>query len=112
VLGGSDACIAVYAGDWAVALVTFDAEVDVLGPMGWRATPLEQLHREPGATPHIETTLARDELILQIRVPATPLAGPRPITRSETGSHTLLRSPLRRWAFRSMATWSVLHGSG
>jgi xanthine dehydrogenase YagS FAD-binding subunit len=31
------------------------------------------LHREPGATPHIETVLAPDELILRIRVPATPL---------------------------------------
>jgi len=29
-LGGSDACIAVYPGDWAVALVAFDAQVDVL----------------------------------------------------------------------------------
>ena len=73
VLGGSDACIAVYPGDWAVALVAFDAEVDVLGSGGRRTIPLEQLHREPGTTPYIETSLARDELILRIRVPATPL---------------------------------------
>ena len=71
VLGGSDACIAVYAGDWAVALVAFDAQVDVAGPKGQRTLPLETLHREPGATPHIETTLAPDELILRIRVPAS-----------------------------------------
>jgi xanthine dehydrogenase YagS FAD-binding subunit len=71
VLGGSDACIAVYPGDWAVALAAFDAEVDVLGPNGRRTIPLEQLHREPGATPHVETTLGRDELILRIRVPTT-----------------------------------------
>ena len=31
-LGGSEACIAVYPGDLAVALVAFDAKVDVLGP--------------------------------------------------------------------------------
>ena len=31
--------------------------------------PLEQLHREPGDTPHIETTLAPGELITRIRVP-------------------------------------------
>ena len=73
VLGGSDSCIAVYPGDWAVALAAFDAEVDVLGPHGERTIPLTQFHREPGAMPHIETALARDELILRIRVPATPL---------------------------------------
>jgi xanthine dehydrogenase YagS FAD-binding subunit len=73
VLGGSDACIAVYPGDWAIALTAFDAEVDVQGPGGRRTIPLEQLHREPGTTPHIETSLARDELILHIRVPMTPL---------------------------------------
>ena len=31
------------------------------------------LHREPGATPDIETVLEPDELILRIRVPGTPL---------------------------------------
>jgi xanthine dehydrogenase YagS FAD-binding subunit len=73
VLGGSDACIAVYPGDWAVALTAFDAEADVLGTDTQRTIPVEQLHREPGATPHIETTLEPGELILRIRVPATPL---------------------------------------
>ena len=73
VLGGSDACIAVYPGDWAVALAAFDAVVDVQGPSGQRSIPLAQFHREPGSTPEIETTLARDELILRIRVPKTPL---------------------------------------
>jgi xanthine dehydrogenase YagS FAD-binding subunit len=73
VLGGSDACIAVYPGDWAVALTAFDAEVDVLGPRGERTISLAQFHREPGTTPHIETALAPDELILRIRVPTTPL---------------------------------------
>ena len=41
VLGGSDACIAVYPGDWAVALVAFDAKMDVLGPKGQRTIPVE-----------------------------------------------------------------------
>ena len=56
-LGGSDACIAVYPGDWAVALVAFDAKIDVLGPQGQRTIAVEELHREPGITPHIETVL-------------------------------------------------------
>jgi xanthine dehydrogenase YagS FAD-binding subunit len=72
-LGGSEACIAVYPGDWAIALVAFDAKVDILGPKGTKTIPIAELHREPGATPHIETVLAPDELILRIRVPATPL---------------------------------------
>jgi xanthine dehydrogenase YagS FAD-binding subunit len=71
VLGGSEHCIAAYPGDWAVALAAFDAVADVLGPKGQRSIPLQRFHREPGDTPHVETTLAPDELILRIRVPAT-----------------------------------------
>src|SRR5262245_20322259 len=71
-LGGSESCIAVYPGDWAIALIAFDAEVDVLGPQGERTIPLEHLHREPGTTPEIETVLEPGELILRIRVPVTP----------------------------------------
>jgi len=73
VLGVSNACIAVYPGDWAVALVAFDAVIDVLGPRGQRTIAVEALHREPGSTPEQETVLAPNELILRIRVPTTPL---------------------------------------
>lgn len=72
-LGGSSACIAVYPGDLAIALVAFDASIDVLGPNGQRTIAVEHLHREPGTTPHIETVLEADELILRIRVPVTHL---------------------------------------
>jgi xanthine dehydrogenase YagS FAD-binding subunit len=72
-LGGSDACIAVYPSDWAIALSAFEAKVDVLGPAGQRTIALDELHREPGSTPHIETTLQPGELILRIRVPTTPM---------------------------------------
>jgi xanthine dehydrogenase YagS FAD-binding subunit len=71
ILGTSDSCIAVYPGDWAVALVAFDAEVDTLSPRGERTIPVHTLHREPGSTPHLETTLAPDELMIRIRVPVT-----------------------------------------
>ncbi|AUX47017.1 FAD-binding molybdopterin dehydrogenase [Sorangium cellulosum] len=70
-LGASDACAAVYPGDWAVALAAFDAVVDTLSPRGERSIPLLDLHREPGSTPDVETTLAPDELIVRIRVPRT-----------------------------------------
>jgi xanthine dehydrogenase YagS FAD-binding subunit len=73
VLGGSSSCIAVYPGDWAVALLAFDAQVDTLSPGGERAIAVESLLREPGDTPHIDTALAHNELIVRIRVPATPL---------------------------------------
>ncbi len=72
-LGTSDACIAVYPGDLAVALAAFDAVVDVQGPKGQRTISIADFHREPGATPHIETTLDRSELIVRVRVPVSPL---------------------------------------
>jgi xanthine dehydrogenase YagS FAD-binding subunit len=73
ILGVSDACIAVYPGDWAVALAAFDAVVDTLSPRGARSIPLLGFHLSPGTTPHIETALASDELIVRVRVPATKL---------------------------------------
>jgi xanthine dehydrogenase YagS FAD-binding subunit len=74
VLGGSDACIAVYPGDWAVALVALDGSIEVQSQSGTRTLKVADLHREPGNTPDLETTLRPDELILSIRVPRTPLA--------------------------------------
>src|ERR1041385_2393023 len=72
VLGTSEHCIATYAGDFANVLVAFDANVEVAGPSGNRVIPIEQLHRVPGDTPHIETTLAPDEIITSFTVPAGP----------------------------------------
>lgn len=71
-LGGSDACIAVYPGDFAAMLIAFDAVVDVAGPGGQRSVPLAGLHVEPADDPTREHVLAPDELIVRIRVPATP----------------------------------------
>jgi xanthine dehydrogenase YagS FAD-binding subunit len=71
VLGTSDACSAAYAGDWAVALLAFDAVIDVVGAHGERTVALSDLHVEPGDTPDREHTLAAGELIAAIRVPAT-----------------------------------------
>lgn len=72
-LGASPHCIATYPGDFAVALVAFDAVLDVLGPDGMRTIPVEALHRLPGERPDLETTLAPGEIITRIRVPATRL---------------------------------------
>src|SRR5580658_9839115 len=72
-LGTSSQCIATYPGDWAVALVAMDAVIDTQSPRGLRTIALADLHRRPGDTPHIETALAPDELILRTRVPASRL---------------------------------------
>src|ERR687892_778239 len=72
VLGGSDHCVATHPSDWAVALVAFDAVLHVRSPRGERTLPVGELHRLPGDTPHLETTLEHDELITAIDVPATP----------------------------------------
>jgi xanthine dehydrogenase YagS FAD-binding subunit len=71
--GGSDSCIATYPGDFAVALAAFDAQVDAVSPRGERTIQLIDLHRLPGDTPHIDTVLEPDELIVRIRVPVSPL---------------------------------------
>ena len=70
VLGTSDACIANYPGDWAVALTAFDASIETVSPRGPRTVSIHDLHVEPGQTPWVEHTLAPDELITAITVPA------------------------------------------
>ncbi len=73
VLGTSDACIASYPGDLAQALIALDASIDVMGGESGKASrtlPFAQLHRQPGQTPNVETTLAPGELITAIVVPA------------------------------------------
>jgi xanthine dehydrogenase YagS FAD-binding subunit len=74
VLGTSEHCIASYPGDFAQALIALDAQVEVSGPGGNRKTAFAELHRQPGVTPHVETTLAPGELITAFRIPATPFS--------------------------------------
>jgi xanthine dehydrogenase YagS FAD-binding subunit len=70
ILGGSEHCIANYPGDFAVGLAALGATVDLEGPKGRRVIAFEDLHRLPGETPHIETTLLADELITGFTIPA------------------------------------------
>ena len=73
VLGTSNACIATYAGDFAQALVALDASLEVAASGGGsRRLEFAKLHRLPGDTPHVETTIAPGELITAIVVPAGP----------------------------------------
>ncbi|TMJ21910.1 MAG: xanthine dehydrogenase family protein subunit M [Alphaproteobacteria bacterium] len=63
VLGTSEQCIATYPGDFAQALIALDATVEITGKSGVRNIAFAQLHKPPGDTPQIETTLAPGELI-------------------------------------------------
>jgi xanthine dehydrogenase YagS FAD-binding subunit len=69
VLGTSDQCIATYPGDFAQALIALDASVDIIGKSGVRTIPFAQLHKAPGNSPQIETTLAAGELISGFSIP-------------------------------------------
>ncbi|NEJ74503.1 xanthine dehydrogenase family protein subunit M [Rhizobium phaseoli] len=68
VLGTSDACIAIYPGDFAVSLVAFDATVLVRGSIE-RRIPVDDFYLLPGQTPHIEHHLAPGEMIVGIEIP-------------------------------------------
>ena len=74
ILGGSERCIATYAGDFANALLVLDATVRIAGSDGERTIPLADLHRIPGNAPAVETQLAPGELILSVDVPTGPAA--------------------------------------
>ncbi len=75
VLGGSDHCIAVHPSDLAVALTALDATVRVRGADGTRAIRMTELYPLPGDTPHVESALRQGELITDVDVPVTELAG-------------------------------------
>ena len=75
VVGGSEACIATHPSDMAVAMRVLDATVETMRPDGaTRTIPIAELHRLPGDTPHIETTLMPGELITAVTLPK-PVGG-------------------------------------
>jgi xanthine dehydrogenase YagS FAD-binding subunit len=74
VLGHSEHCVATNPSDMNVALAALDAIVRVQGAQGSRDIPIGDFHRLPGDTPHIETALASDELIVSIDLPERTFA--------------------------------------
>ena len=75
VVGISDACIATHPSDMAVAMRVLDAVVETIDPDGRsRAVPFADVHRLPGDTPHLETTLTPGEFITAVTLPA-PIGG-------------------------------------
>lgn len=81
ILGASDACIATYPGDMAVALYALDADVVIEGPAGdSRTVPVRDFHRLPGDTPERDNVLEPGEIITAVRLPA-PVEGSKHIYR-------------------------------
>ncbi|MDQ2846683.1 MAG: xanthine dehydrogenase family protein subunit M [Actinomycetota bacterium] len=74
VLGASSSCVAVHPSDMAVALALLDAEVEVASRRGSRHISMHNFHRLPGDTPHIDTDLAADEIVVAVRIPPAPIA--------------------------------------
>ena len=73
ILGASDQCIATNPSDMAVAMRALDASVETVNGKGEsRVIPIAELHRLPGSTPQIETTLKADEIITAVTVPPPP----------------------------------------
>ncbi len=75
IIGTSDACIATYPGDMAVAMRVLDATVETVQPNGQtRKIPIADFHRLWGDTPHIDTNLKPGELITAVTLPK-PVGG-------------------------------------
>jgi xanthine dehydrogenase YagS FAD-binding subunit len=75
VIGASEACIATHPSDMAVAMRALDATVETVNPVGAaRNIPIADLHRLPGDTPEIETSLKPGELITAVTLPK-PVGG-------------------------------------
>ncbi|MBX3593468.1 xanthine dehydrogenase family protein subunit M [Sphingomonas sp.] len=103
VVGTSDACIATYPGDMAVALRVLDAVIETVKPDGGvRAIPIADFHRLWGDTPHVETVLQPGELITAVVLPRPP-----------GGRHFYHKVRDRRsYAFALVSVAAVLHADG
>jgi xanthine dehydrogenase YagS FAD-binding subunit len=71
ILGTSEHCIATHPSDMAVGLAALEAVIQVSGPRGERAIPIADFHRLPEDRPEIDTTLAQDEVITAVELPAS-----------------------------------------
>ncbi|PLR28275.1 molybdopterin dehydrogenase [Caulobacter zeae] len=103
VLGASEACIATHPSDMAVALRVLDAAVETVTPDGTeRSIPIAEFHRLPGQTPHVETALARGELITAVTLPK-PIGGVHAYRKVRDRAS---------YAFALVSVASVIHKDG
>ncbi|WP_417619095.1 FAD binding domain-containing protein [Parasphingorhabdus sp.] len=70
ILGASDACIATYPGDMAVAMTALDAQIEIEGADGeTRLVPIEGFHLLPGDHPEKDNILTAGDLITAVILP-------------------------------------------
>jgi xanthine dehydrogenase YagS FAD-binding subunit len=75
ILGTSESCIATHPSDMTVAMRALDETVETMDAKGAaRSIPVADLHKLPGDTPHVETTLKAGELITAVTLPK-PVGG-------------------------------------
>ncbi|MGZ9185470.1 MAG: FAD binding domain-containing protein [Candidatus Binatia bacterium] len=73
IVGASEACIATHPSDMAVAMRALDATIETVRPDGQtRTISIEEFHRLPGDTPHLDTVLGPGELITAVTLPKPP----------------------------------------
>jgi xanthine dehydrogenase YagS FAD-binding subunit len=65
---GGDRCYIVHPSDTAVALVAFNASLDLYGPSGSRTIPIEQFFAGPGRDPTRENILEPGELVTRVHL--------------------------------------------
>lgn len=103
VIGTSDRCIATNPSDMAVALRVLDATVETVNAAGsTRTIPMDDFHRLPQETPHIESALEPGELITGVKLP-------RPIS----GTHLYLKVRDRAsYAFALVSVAAIIREDG
>lgn len=75
ILGASDACIATYPGDMAVAMTALDAQVEIEDSAGdIRLVPIQEFHLLPGDHPEKDNILETGNLITAVILPP-PIEG-------------------------------------
>ncbi|MGY4477589.1 FAD binding domain-containing protein [Bradyrhizobium sp. USDA 3364] len=103
VVGASEACIATHPSDMAVAMRALDAVVETVRPDGaTRSIPIADLHRLPGDSPEIETTLQPGELI-------TAVALPKPVGGTQAYRKVRDRAS---YAFALVSVAAIVQGDG
>ncbi|WP_050423060.1 FAD binding domain-containing protein [Bradyrhizobium tropiciagri] len=103
VVGASEACIATHPSDMAVAMRALDAVVETVRPDGAaRSIPIAELHRLPGDSPEIETTLQPGELI-------TAVALPKPVGGTQAYRKVRDRAS---YAFALVSVAAIVQGDG
>ncbi|HEX8982320.1 MAG TPA: xanthine dehydrogenase family protein subunit M [Ktedonobacterales bacterium] len=68
-------CVSVHPSDLAPALLALDAAVHIVGPHGERSIALDELLKPPTPERRRETTLAADEVITAVTIPAQGVSG-------------------------------------